>query len=68
MIAFILAAGSCTRLEPYTLSKHKCLLEVFDNKKVIDIELINLRDNGVKDVIIAVGHYKEKIETYVKSN
>ena len=68
MIAFILAAGSCTRLEPYTLSKHKCLLEVFDNKKVIDIELINLRDNGVKDVIIAVGHFKEKIETYVKSN
>ena len=68
MIAFILAAGSCTRLEPYTLSKHKCLLEVFDNKKVIDIELKNLRDNGVKDVIIAVGHFKEKIETYVKSN
>ena len=68
MIAFILAAGSGTRLEPYTLSKHKCLLEVFDNKKVIDIELINLRDNGVKDVIIAVGHFKEKIETYVKSN
>ena len=68
MIAFILAAGAGTRLEPYTLSKHKCLLEVFDNKKVIDIELINLRDNGVKDVIIAVGHFKEKIETYVKSN
>ena len=68
MIAFILAAGTGTRLEPYTLSKHKCLLEVFDNKKVIDIELINLRDNGVKDVIIAVGHFKEKIETYVKSN
>ena len=68
MIAFILAAGPGTRLEPYTLSKHKCLLEVFDNKKVIDIELINLRDNGVKDVIIAVGHFKEKIETYVKSN
>ena len=68
MIAFILAAGSGTRLEPYTLSKHKCLLEVFDNKKVIDIELTNLRDNGVKDVIIAVGHFKEKIETYAKSN
>ena len=68
MIAFILAAGPCTRLKPYTLSKHKCLLEVFDNKKVIDIELINLRDSGVKDVIIAVGHFKEKIETYIKSN
>ena len=68
MIAFILAAGASTRLKPYTLNKHKCLIEVLDNKKIIDIELKNLRDNGVRDVIIAVGHFKEKIETYVKSN
>ena len=68
MIAFILSAGAGTRLKPNTLNKHKCLIEIFDNKKIIDIELISLRDNGVKDVIIAVGHFKEKIETYVKSN
>jgi len=68
MIALILAAGASTRLKPYTLNKHKCLIEVLNNKKIIDIELKNLRDNGVRDVIIAVGHFKEKIETYVKSN
>jgi choline kinase len=68
MIAFILAAGASTRLKPYTLNKHKSLIEVLDNKKIIDIELKNLRDNGVRDVVIAVGHFKEKIETYVKSN
>ena len=33
MIAFILAAGASTRLKPNTLSRHKCLLEIFDNKK-----------------------------------
>jgi len=68
MIAFILAAGASTRLKPYTLKKHKCLIEVLDNEKIIDIELKNLRDNGIRDVIITVGHFKEKIETYVKSN
>ena len=68
MIAFILAAGASTRLKPDTLSRHKCLLEIFDKKKIIDIELISLRDNGVRDVVIAVGHFKEKIEIYIKSN
>ena len=68
MIAFILAAGASTRLKPNTLSRHKCLLEIFDNKKIIDIELTSLRDNGVRDVIIAVGYFKEKIENYVKLN
>jgi|TARA_Y100000034_G_scaffold17207_1_gene18784 choline kinase len=38
MIAFILAAGASTRLKPYTLNKHKCLIEILDNKKIIDIE------------------------------
>jgi len=68
MIAFILAAGTSTRLRPYTLNKHKCLIEVLNNEKIIDVELKNLRDNGVRDVIVTVGHFKEKIETYVKSN
>ena len=68
MIAFILAAGTSTRLKPNTLTKHKCLIEIFNNKKIIDIELINLRNNGVRDVVIAVGHFKEKIEIYIKSN
>ena len=43
MIAFILSAGAGTRLKPNTLNRHKCLIEIFDNKKIIDIELINLR-------------------------
>ena len=34
MIAFILAAGASTRLKPDTLSRHKCLLEIFDKKKI----------------------------------
>ena len=68
MIAFILAAGPSTRLTTLTLSKHKCLLEIIDNLKIIDIELINLRENGIRDVVISVGHYKEKIESHIISN
>ena len=68
MIAFILAAGPSTRLTTLTLNKHKCLLEIIDNLKIIDIELINLRENGIRDIVISVGHYKEKIESHIKSN
>lgn len=68
MIAFILAAGPSTRLTTLTVNKHKCLLEIIDNLKIIDIELINLRENGIRDVVISVGHYKEKIESHIISN
>ena len=38
MIAFILAAGPSTRLTTLTLNKHKCLLEIIDNLKIIDMK------------------------------
>ena len=48
MIAFILAAGPCTRLRPDTINKHKCLLEVFDNKKAVATARHRKTANGYK--------------------
>ncbi len=65
MIAFILAAGIGSRLRPLTLNKHKCLIEVYSGSTILDIQLKTLKDNGIKNVIMAIGHYSEKIENYV---
>jgi phosphoenolpyruvate phosphomutase len=66
MIALILSAGIGSRLKPHTNIKHKCLVEVADNKSIIDIQLTNLRKNDINDIVIAVGHFKEKIKNHIE--
>ena len=58
MKALILSAGKCSRLMPLTNTKHKCLIDIYDNTKIIDIELENLKECGVKDPFKA---YDEKL-------
>jgi len=65
--AVILAAGKGERLEPFTYTKPKPLIQVL-NKPFIYYVLENLRAIGISEVVFVVGYLKDKIITYVKEN
>jgi len=60
MQAVILAAGESTRTRPLTETKPKPLLTAA-NKAILGHQLDMLERKGVKDMVIIVGHFKEKI-------
>lgn len=62
--AVILAAGEGLRLKPFTVSKPKAMLSIA-GKPVIQYVLEALAANGVRDIILIVGHQKEQIFDYV---
>ncbi len=59
----ILAAGKGSRIQPLNLYLPKPLLPVC-NKPIIQYQLEDMRDIGVRDVLIVVGHLKEEIISY----
>ncbi|MFH1196286.1 MAG: glycosyltransferase [bacterium] len=65
MKAIILNAGKGSRLAPFTDDNHKCLIDIGE-RKIIDFQLDALRQAGITDIVIVVGHLKEKIKEYVK--
>ena len=58
--AIILAAGVGDRLQPFTQQFPKCLAPVCDLPILVST-LTHLSDVGVSEVVIVVGHHKEKI-------
>ena len=60
MKIIILAAGQGKRLLPLTKDIPKCLISV-KNKTLIEHSLDRIAKTEIKDVIIIVGHHKEKI-------
>jgi phosphoenolpyruvate phosphomutase len=66
--ALLLAAGQSTRLKPLTNTCHKCLIEIYQNTKIIDIELSILQKCGIKDIVIVIGYFGDKIKKHVKEN
>ena len=58
--AIILAAGAGDRLQPFTQQFPKCLAPV-NGVPILVNALTHLSDVGVNEVIIVVGHHKEKI-------
>ena len=66
MKAMILAAGLGTRLRPLTNDRPKALVEV-GGRTLLEITLARLRDFGIRDVIINVHHFAERIESYLKA-
>ncbi|MAG08772.1 hypothetical protein CMO89_04815 [Candidatus Woesearchaeota archaeon] len=65
MKAIILAAGRSTRLYPITLSMPKCLLKVGE-KTIIERQIDNLTEIGIKDILVVTGYLKEEIEGFLK--
>ena len=62
--AVILAAGMSTRFVPLNYETPKGLLEV-KGEKLIERQIRQLHEKGIKEIIIVVGYMKEKFE-YLK--
>lgn len=58
--AIILAAGSGSRMQPFTDTMPKCLAHVNGTPILINA-LTHLCDAGIRETVIVVGHCKEKI-------
>ena len=62
--AIILAAGIGDRLQPFTQQFPKCLAPI-NGVPILVNALTHLSDVGVNEVVIVVGHHKEKIHERV---
>lgn len=67
MKAMVLAAGLGTRLKPLTDDRPKALVEVA-GYTLLEITLKRLRNFGVRDVIVNVHHFADKVIGYLKAN
>ncbi|MCP4600528.1 MAG: aminotransferase class I/II-fold pyridoxal phosphate-dependent enzyme [Proteobacteria bacterium] len=65
--AIILVAGIGKRLRPFTDRLPKCLAPV-NGVPILINTLRQLNSAGIKEVVIVVGHYKEKIRERVKDS
>ena len=60
MKAIIVAAGSSTRLKPFTDKKPKCLLDV-GGQTIMERALMALRENGVENIVVVRGYHSHLI-------
>lgn len=60
----ILAAGTGSRIRPLSLSYPKPLLPIC-NKPIIQYQIENMIDLGIKDIFIVCGYLKEKLQEYL---
>ena len=67
MRAMILAAGLGTRLRPLTDDRPKALVEVA-GRTLVEITLTRLSSDGIRDVIINVHHFADRIVDYLKAH
>lgn len=63
MKAIILAGGKGTRLKPYTTNFPKPLMPVGD-KPILEIVINNLREAGILDIYITIGHLSEMFRLF----
>ncbi len=59
--AIIMAAGLGQRMKPLTLETPKPLISV-NGKRMIDTVIEALRENGISEIYVVVGHLKEKFQ------
>ena len=62
--AVILAGGKGTRLKPFTASFPKPLVPIGDIP-ILEILLLKLRNSGVTDITLTLGHLAELIQAYL---
>jgi NDP-sugar pyrophosphorylase family protein len=64
MKAMVLAAGLGTRLRPLTNDRPKALVEV-GGRTLLEITLARLRTFGVREVIVNVHHFADKVVSFL---
>jgi len=67
MKAMVLAAGLGTRLRPLTNDKPKALVEI-SGRTLLEITLTRLREFGIREVIVNVHHFADKVVEYLKAH
>ena len=67
MKAMVLAAGLGTRLRPLTDDRPKALVEV-GGRTLLEITLARLRTFGVREVIVNVHHFADKVISFLAAN
>jgi mannose-1-phosphate guanylyltransferase len=65
MKAMVLAAGLGTRLRPLTDDRPKALVEV-GGRTLLEITLARLRALGIRDVVVNVHHFADKVISFLK--
>ena len=65
MKAMIFAAGLGTRLRPLTNDRPKALVEVY-GKPLLEWVILKLRENGIKEIVVNVHHFADKIEAFLE--
>jgi len=66
MKAMVFAAGLGTRLRPLTDDRPKALVEI-DGRTLLEIVLTRLRSFGVREVVINVHHFADKLLAYLEA-
>ena len=67
MKAMIFAAGMGTRLRPLTDNRHKALVEI-EGCTLLEIALARLREFGIREVVINVHHFADKLVEYLEAH
>ncbi len=65
MKCVILAAGEGKRMHPLTFTRPKVMLPIA-NKPILEWNLLNAKEAGVKDFIFVVGYKSEMVRNYFK--
>lgn len=65
MQAVILAGGLGKRLRPLTHITPKLMLEIY-GRPFLEHHILNLRKQGIGDIILLIGHLGDKIKSYFK--
>ena len=65
MKCVILAAGCGQRMQPITLTRPKVMIPI-GNKPILEWNLINAIDAGLKDFLIIIGYKSEMVRNYFK--
>ena len=66
MKVVIIAAGKGTRMDPFTLSRPKPLFPV-GGKPLIEHTMMALKNCGITEIIVVIGHMKTKMQTYFEN-
>jgi len=61
--AFILAGGRGIKMRPYTYEMPKALIPV-KGRPILEYTIERLKDSGIREIYILVGHLGEKIESH----
>lgn len=66
MKAFIIAAGTGTRLYPITKDIPKSLVDVGKGLTLLETQLHSLKECGIKDIVMIIGYRADQIELKLK--